>query len=360
MNNRERFLNTMHYKPVDRRIMSLAGPWPDTLARWKREGLPEDVENVHDYLGVSSYRWLNVTGIAGVFPLFNQRIVKEEGDSVISIDAYGRTIRKFKNHTSMPEWIDFPIKNADDLRRFLDEHFDVDNLDGRHPPEWEEKIRTAPEDAVIMVDGGCYYNTLRNLAGVETASYLLYDAPDLVEELFERYLTVVMEGLRRVTSRIQVDAIGFGEDLAYKTGPLISPNMFREMILPRYRKAMDFAHEKGIDLTWYDSDGDVRLLIPDYLDVGINGIAPCEVAANMDPVALRAQFGQELLMGGGFDKRIAAKGKAAIDAEVERLKPLIREGGYIPGIDHCTIPADISFDNYRCYLDAMQETLDMQ
>jgi len=358
VNNRERYLNTMRYKPVDHPPLNLVGPWPDTLARWRREGLPADVEDLHAYFGLERFRLLNVTGIAGIFPPFEERVLEVTDGCEIGIDAYGRTIRKFLDHTSMPEWIEFPVKNPDDLRRVMDEHFDVDDLDARFPPEWEEKIRTAPADAVILVDGGCYYNTLRNLAGVETASYLLYDAPELVDELFERYFTVVMEGLRRVTSRIQVDVIGFGEDIAYKNVPLISRATFRDMILPRYRKAMDFAHEKGIDLTWYDSDGDLRLLIPDYLSVGINGLVPCEVAAGMDPVALRARFGKKLRMGGGFDKRVVAKGKEAIDAEIARLLPVVEEGGYLPYIDH-SVSADISFDNYRYYVDAMRKALRM-
>ena len=356
MNDRERFLNTMRCQPVDRPPLHLVGPWPDTLARWRREGLPGEVEDVHEYLGAKRLRALNVTGVAGIYPPFEERIISEKDGILISIDAYGRTTRTFKDHTSMPEWIDFPVNNPDDLRRAMDEHFDVENLDARFTPEWEEKVRTAPADAVIVLDGGGYYWTLRSLAGVETTSYLLYDAPELVDELFERYFTVVMEGFRRVAPRIKVDVIGFGEDIAYKNGPLVSPAMFRDMILPRYRKAMDVAREKGIDLTWYDSDGDLRLLIPDCLSVGINGLAPCEVAAGMDPVALRKQYGKELRMIGGFDKRVVAEGKASIDAEIERLKPVIEEGGFLPAIDH-SVSADISFDNYRYYLDAIQETL---
>lgn len=203
-----------------------------------------------------------------------------------------------------------------------------------------------------MIDGGCYYWTLRSLAGVDGASYLLYDSPDLVDELCERYCTVVMEGLRRAVAIVQVDVIGFGEDFAYKNGPLLSPAMFRRFLLPRYAKVMAFAHAHGVTLTWHDSDGDSRLLLPDMLAVGVNSTVPCEVAAGMDPVALRQQFGRALRIGGGFDKRIVAQGPAAITREFARLSPVIRDGGFVPGIDH-SIPADISFDNYRYYLDAL-------
>lgn len=356
MNDRERFLATMRYEPLDRRPLHLVGAWSDTLARWRREGLPADVRNVPAYLGVESMRMANATGTAGIFPPFEQRLIREEGEFEVRIDGFGRTVRMFRNHTSMPEWLDFPVKNAADLRRVMDEHFDVDDPDGRYPSAWAERIDNIPDDTVVVLDGGCYYWTLRSLAGVAGAGYLLYDAPQLVEELFERYFTVVMAGLRRVPPRVRIDAIGFGEDIAGKNGPLMSPAMFRQMILPRYRQTMALAREKGIDLTWYDSDGDLRLLIPDYLEAGVNGLAPCEVAAGMDPVELRARFGKELRLVGGFDKRLVAAGQEAIYAECERLRPLIAEGGFIPAIDH-SVSADISFDNYRYYLDAIQAVL---
>lgn len=354
MNDRERLLRTLRYEPVDHRPIHLVGPWPDTLARWHREGLPADVTDVHAFLGIKPVRVTNVTGIAGIFPAFEQRVVDETEEFIVSIDGYGRTVRNFKDHTSMPEWIDFPVKGPEDLRRVLDEHFDVENLDARFTSDWEKKLtRATASDDVILLDGGCYYWTLRSLAGVEETSYLLYDCEDLVDELFERYFTVVMEGLRRVCPRIKVDVIGYGEDIACKNGPLMSTEMFRRLILPRYRKAMDAAHEHGIDLTWYDSDGDLREFIPDYLSVGINGVVPTEVAAGMDPVALRRTFGKALRMVGGFDKRIVARGKDAIDAEFKRLAPVIEEGGFLPAIDH-SVSSDISWDNYRYFIDAVQ------
>jgi uroporphyrinogen decarboxylase len=87
---------------------------------------------------------------------------------------------------------------------------------------------------------------------------------------------------------------------------------------------------------------------------GVNSTVPCEVAAGMDPVTLRAAFGRELRIGGGFDKRIVARGPEAVRTELDRLAPVIREGGFVPGIDH-SVSADISWDNYRAYLDILAD-----
>ena len=263
-------------------------------------------------------------------------------------------MKQFKGHTSVPEWVDYRVKTPGDLRAVLDEHFDVSNLDARYSAEWETRVVNAVNDktAITIIDGGCYYWTLRSLAGVENASYLFYDAPDLVDELFERYFTVVTDGICRISKRLKVDAIGFGEDIAYKNGPLISPDMFRSSILPRYRKAVKLGKELGIDFIWYDSDGDLRKFIPNYLSAGIDTFAPCEVAAGMDPVELRRMFGKSIKIIGGFDKRIVATGKDAICKEFTRLTPVIREGGFIPAIDH-SVSSDISWDNYRHFIDGL-------
>ena len=347
----------MRYEPVDRRPFHAVPIWPDTLARWRSEGLPPDVDDVHAYLGMPCLPLRNVSGNMMPYPAFEQRTIRETEEEIIRIDDYGRTVREFKDHTSMPEWEDFPVKTPEDLERVLAEHYDLRYLDARFSPEWEARVKeAAASDALILIDGGCFYWTLRSLAGVEDASYLLYDAPDLVEELFERYCAIALEGIRRASRLTRIDVLGFGEDIACKNGPLMSLEMFRAMLVPRYRRTVDLAAAHGVERIWYDSDGDLRALLPDYLSVGIDTLAPCEVAAGTDPVALRAHYGQALKFIGGVDKREVAKGPAAIRAELDRLRPVVREGGFIPAIDH-SVAADISWDNYRFYLDEMRQLL---
>jgi uroporphyrinogen decarboxylase len=81
-------------------------------------------------------------------------------------------------------------------------------------------------------------------------------------------------------------------------------------------------------------------------------------AAGMDPVRLRREFGREVRLIGGFDKRIVAQGPSAIVAEFTRLRPTIEEGGFMPAIDH-SVSSDISWDNYRHYLDALCKALNL-
>ena len=356
MTDRECFSRIMRYQTADRIPLHLVGAWPDTLARWHNEGLPKDVD-VHTFLGVQSMQSKYIGCNTGLYPPFETRVLEENDECVITVDTYGRKVRDFKNHTSMPEWIEFPVKTPADLRRLMDEHYQLDPIAARFPANWEQQVRAAEQSgAVMIIDGGCAYGTLRNLAGVEYSSYLFFDAPQLVHEWFERYFTVVMAGIRQAARWTHECVLGFGEDIAFKTAPLISPELFGQFLYPGHKTAMELARGFGMDLTWYDSDGGIRLLMPQYFDLGINTFAPCEVAANMAPVALRRQFGRQIRMLGGLDKREIAKGKTAIAAEIQRNLPVIREGGYIPAIDH-SVSADISFDNYRYYVEMMEKVL---
>ncbi len=89
-------------------------------------------------------------------------------------------------------------------------------------------------------------------------------------------------------------------------------------------------------------------LIPVWMDAGLNFLYPFEVQAGMDVLEVRRRYGRDLRIWGGVDKRALAQGPRAIDAELERLRPLIDEGGYIPHTDH-SIPPDVSYANFRYY-----------
>jgi len=361
MNQRQRFLKTLRFQPVDHPPLRVDGPWPDTLQRWYREGLPRDVA-LHEYFGTEPMPLAYAGPDTGPFPPFTEKIIEEKDNEIIKIDRYGRTVRDFKDHTSMPEWLEFPVKCPEDLRRIMTERFDPDTIDERFPPDWERKLQelNRPDrEEIVFLDGGCYYGRLRNLAGVHVASLLFYDAPELVDEFFERQNVICLEGMKRALPRINADYLGFGEDIAYKTSTLISPAAFRRFLLPRYKKTVDLATSHGIDITWYDSDGNLNPFLPLYFEAGINGFHPCEVAADMDPVHLRARYGPDIRLLGGIDKRALAAGPEAIRKEVESKVPRITDqGGYIPYVDH-SVSSDISLDNYRYYLDVMRQRLRM-
>ncbi len=105
-----------------------------------------------------------------------------------------------------------------------------------------------------------------------------------------------------------------------------------------------------------DSDGNVDKLIPLWLEAGLDGVYPLEVAAGMDVVDLRRRYGERLVIKGGIDKRVLAQGKAAIDAELARVMPLVEQGRYIPTIDHA-VPPDVPYANMCHYWEQKKRLL---
>jgi uroporphyrinogen decarboxylase len=357
MNERHRFLRTMRYEGVDRPPWIPPSLWVDTRTRWEGEGLPAGM-SVCDYLQIPDLRFLYLGPETGVFPHFQETILSRDGRFITGIDKNGITYRREDRSSSMPEYVDFPIKTPRDLETFMEERFSPDRIDERYPGDWEQRIALGSDPdrrELTFVDGGCIYGWLRRLAGVETCSLLFCEEPALVDRFLERVHTIAMHGLERVLSRTTPDYIGFGEDIAFRTSTLISPAMFRRFLLPRYKAACDYAAARGLDCVWYDSDGCLYPLMDLYLEAGVNGFAPLEVAAGMHPVEVRRRFGKEVRMIGGFDKRILAGDKPGIAREVERLRPLIEGGGYIPACDH-HVPPDVSLENYAYFIHSLQGT----
>ncbi len=361
MNNRERFIRTLKYLPCDYLPLYPEPVWSTTLATWKKQGLPENV-TLEEYFGLEPLPFVYAGPNTNIFPPFEEKLLHQDEKQIIKIDRYGRTVRDYLDHTSMPEWIEFPVKSPSDLKTILKERFNPDSLQERWPKDWlSQKHKWVQDgenrDYLLFLDGGCYYGILRNISGVETASYLFYDAPELVEELFERISYFCLEGIKKTAENgIKVDYLGFGEDIAFKTSCLVSPKILENFLFPRYQKVVSAAQKKGISLVIYDSDGCLLPLFDNLMEAGIDCFLPCEVAAGMDPVFLRKRFGRRLKMIGGIDKRSLASGKKAIEQEIKKKVPVMKEGGYIPRIDH-SVSSDISLENYCFYLQLLKETV---
>jgi uroporphyrinogen decarboxylase len=183
---------------------------------------------------------------------------------------------------------------------------------------------------------------------------MFYDDPNLMAEMMEYLADLFIKVLHRAVHEVDVDFALFWEDMCYKAGPLISPAMFREFLLPNYKKVTKFLVEHGVELSWVDCDGNIEALLPLWIEGGVIGHYPLEVASGMDAGKLRDEYGQSIVMWGNVDKRALAKGKEAIDAEIERLAPVVAKGGFIPLVDH-GVPEDISYENYCYYLERRKQ-----
>jgi len=346
MNDRERLLRTLRYQSVDRVPYRWFGAWPETLDRWQREGY--DPQKPPFQLD----RWDWHGGWFFPNPPFARQVIEEDAETILYVNHEGILMRERRDyqHSSMPQFVRFPVETRADFRQFWKERMQPEP-ETRLGPDWKEKLaafRNRDFPLIVIADRwGGFFGPLRNLVGVEKLCTLFYDDPAFVEEMMDADADLVIALMGHILDHTDIDVFGFWEDMAYKTGPLLGPELARRYMLPRYRRVVDFLHSRGVEFISLDSDGDVSKLIPVWVDAGINILYPFESQAGMDVLRVRREYGPDLRLWGGVDKRVAAWGPEAIDAEMARVAPLVRQGGYVPFPDH-SFPPDVPYSGY-CY-----------
>ncbi|MGQ9629542.1 MAG: uroporphyrinogen decarboxylase family protein [bacterium] len=367
MNGRERYLAVMKFQDADRYPYYELGIWGQTYERWLKEGLDEEElrgdwfrgEPKFAKLDRREYIRLDMKPIPGF-----ERTLEETDRYVIFIDRFGRKRRGLKEgeargtRLSMDTYIDFFVKNRDDFLE-MKKHYDPSEP-SRYPQNWEDlKREWEGRDYPLYLTENCgfaglYWN-LREMMGTENLSYAFYDQPKLIHEILDFMVEFFMRVAEKALKEVEVDVCILNEDFAYKSGPLISPKIFREFFLPRYKRIVEFLRKYGVRVIELDSDGNTEVLIPLLIEAGIDCHWPLEAAAGMNPVEIRKRYGKDLALIGGIDKRELAKDKKAIEEELRRkIVPMLEMGGYIPTVDH-TVPPDVPLENFLYYLELKRE-----
>lgn len=256
----------------------------------------------------------------------------------------------------MPEYIDHPVKDRMTWERDVRWRLRPD-APGRfdYLEEALSIVKPAAARGEMIYQGvvGAYMY-LRCLIGPEKVLYAFHDTPALIHECMASWFELADAVTARHQAHVTIDALQVDEDICYNHGPLISPDMIREFLMPYYRQLLCNMKSRQIDKSRHlfvnvDTDGFANPVIPLYMaEIGMDAMAPFEVASGCDVVEIGRQY-PGLVISGGIDKRVLAKGKKDIDEHVERILPVMRErGGYIPTCDH-GVPEEVSLENYLHY-----------
>lgn len=323
MKNRERFVKTLNFQPVDRLpVIEWASWWDQTIQRWHNEGLPESLtsdEEIRDFFGLDPHRqyWISPRSAQCPAP-----------------SSYGQSI----------------ISDRDDyiaLKKYLYPH-----------PAFDEKLveswakMQAKDDLVVWITLEGFFWYPRTLFGIEPHMYAFFDHPDLMKEMNQDLLEFNMKVFDEFCSICVPDFMTIAEDMSYNHGPMLSKAQFDEFMAPYYEALTPILRDRGT-IVFVDTDGDVTIPAQWLTDVGVQGLLPLERMAGVDVVKLREAH-PKLRMIGAFDKTVMHLGEGRIRREFERLFPVMRQGGYIPGVDHQT-PPQVSLDQYQLYLRLLRE-----
>jgi len=349
----------MHFQPVDHVPDEEFGYWAENLNVWKQQGLPDNVTNLEAYFKFAPRSGVPV-GLGFSYG-FESKVIEETDKYRIIIDGEGAKQQIFKDGSStIPHYIEFGLKGRKEWEELYKPRLDINNP-SRYPEnrsDWEQiKARfNDPNWGIPVGIGiGSLFGVLRNWAGFEGISMLCYDDPELVEEMVTHLADLTCAVIKRSASEIKIDYAAGWEDMAFNNGPIISPKMIRKWLTPNYKRITDILRANGCDIIYTDCDGNINEMIDPWLEGGVNGIFPVDVAAGSDPVAIRKKYGDKVVILGGVNKHKLIAGKEAIKDEIRRIKPYVLEGGWIPHVDH-RCPPDVTFENYLYYLDVKRET----
>jgi uroporphyrinogen decarboxylase len=261
-------------------------------------------------------------------------------------------MQDWKHKSCIPHFIDFTLKDRSTLDMFL-ERLQPDPR--RLPADADEHLdRVEKGDIPVSLFCGSMIGSIRNWMGVENLAIACFEDPEMIGELVDAMSDVVCSIWDPVLQRHQFDLAQFWEDICGKNGPLVTPKVFQEQVVPGYKKITSMLHDHGVNLISVDCDGWIDPLVPYWLEAGINIMFPFEIGTwNADPMEYRRKYGKELRIFGGFNKLVLEKGRAAIDEELERRIPLAREGGFIIFPDHLITPGT-SVEDYQYYLDKIR------
>lgn len=389
MTNRERETLTLNFGKPDRgAIEETFYPWALTAARYKNEGMPaeiadgaKDITNdlagnkanqKEKYLpvdwgqGVMEYeQYLGFDPVRRIhfvlpFRRFEEKVIEETADHVIVQNVFGQ---KLIHRSSQGSDLLLPyepvVSTMEDWQRLkehaekeLELYFSDEQIDAAYSPLKEAHDRG---DFSLRLNIEGFFWVPRELLGDEEQMYAFYDESEMLHDMAEYICKIYETKLMRVVKLLKPDVIYIMEDLSGKNGPMISGEFFDEFVGAYYRRLIPQFKAAGVGNIFVDTDGDFCKIIPNFIDAGVDGFLPMDVNAGMDIVAVRKQF-PKLKFIGGFNKLMIEEGPAAIDAEFERILPVVRQGGYIVGADHQVTP-DTSLANYRYYITRLKEVM---
>lgn len=344
MNSRERVECAFAHREADR-VPTRDAFWPSTLEIWRREGLPED-QTPEEYFDLDI-----VTLSLDCTLQLEEEIIEETEDFIIKWNANGGLIKDWKHATSVPQTFEYRIKDRQDWEEYKP------NLTmnyGRLDWEKAESIcRKARERSkYLMLNVGTGFGEVHRLVGIEELLIAMADDPDWVDDMFAAFANLVIDAVDEIRGQgLEFDALFIRNDMGYKNGPLFSPRMYAELLLPHDKRVCSLLTSRGIPAILH-CDGNITRLLALIIEAGFSGLHPLEVKAGMDLIQLKKEYGDKLVFFGGIDARKMGMPDASnIEREIkEKLSCAMKGGGYIFHSDH-SVPDDVSLQRYRKILE---------
>ncbi len=348
MTSHERIKRMYEHREADR-VPVMDDPWPATVERWRREGLPEGMD-FSEFFGLDS---IAVIG-ADNGPRFPEKVIEDAEEYDVRTTSWGATRRNWKHRGGVPEYMDFKVTTpevwAEARKRMTPDRDRVkwDRLKVEYP-KWRGAGR--------WVSAGFWFGfdiTHSHFVGTERLLMAMCTDPEWVVDMFNHELDVDIALFQMVwDAGYQFDEIFWYDDMGYKLAQFFSLDMYRELLKPVHKRACDWAHEKGCKVRLH-SCGDIRPFVPELIEIGVDMLNPLEVKAGVDPIELKKQYGSKLAFHGGLNAVLYDK-PDALHAEMRKVIPAMKTGGgYIASTDH-SVPDSVSLEKFDEFVKLAKE-----
>ena len=342
---RTRIIAALEHRTLDRIPICEQDIWPETIARWEKEGLPKG-QSPTDYFGLDRIHLLDVAD----WSFFPHEIYEDNEEYCVDLNGQGTVVKWPRNSVSYAghEELDHKVKTMADwreARKCLD-------VDERRFKEVKPG-RSGDFRCAVVID---HYWTSFLMFGMEELCCWLGGKPNDLKEIYQDYTDFLLGMLSLWLKRkISFDAVWLFSDMAFKSGPMFSPKTYREVIKPSYDRIRCWCteHDKYLFL---HTDGNMDILLPEVIETGFDLVHPLEARAGNDVRELKGLYGNQITFMGNINTDILAEGnKEAIKDEIaSKVTTAKANGGYLYNIDH-SVPPTISFEIYSYAIELIKK-----
>jgi uroporphyrinogen decarboxylase len=323
--------------------------WSETIARWQAEGLGGGKEAALDLLDADAD---NIGGFTPApFP-GRSEVISEDQTTRVVVDGFGARQREWKGRSGTPEHVGFDCDSADKWHDRYKPALLADPLQVDLDRLRDGAKAAASKQRWIMFQTIESYEFMKRLMGDEIALIAMATEPDWFADVSRTFTDVAIMNLQAIhDAGLPINGVFLSADMGYNHGPMFSPTAYRQLLRPDNQRMIDWCQQHDWKVFWH-TDGNVNLLVDQFVEMGIDSLHPLENAAQMDLSELVPKFGDRLSFWGNQDKRIWECGdRQRIEAHVrDRLAAGMAKRGYGFHSDHSVQP-DVSLDTYRFIVD---------
>jgi len=270
-----------------------------------------------------------------------------------SVDEWGtaRIRGDFYHFTSRQ----YPLRDATDLR-VLDEYPWPDITAEYRHEHLEEAVRALQERGFpVFGSVGHIWETAWQIRGMDRLMMDFIDAPEFAARLLDE-ITDRRCFMARRYAEAGVDCLHLGDDIGMQDRLMMSPDMWRHWLKPRLARVIAAGRRVRPDLhVFYHSDGDIRPVLPDLIEVGVTVLNPVQPEC-MNPMELKRKYGDRLAFWGtiGTQTTMPYGTPDEVRRTVrERIETVGRGGGLLLAPTHVLEP-DVPWENIVAFFEAVE------